>query len=133
MVKKIGILALQGNFGQHKIIMLNVENFRIKDVSSALNSTKKFEYLKRLFEKGDETIPGKIIKNKPILHYLSHNLIPFSQIVFESMGIKMFLIEIIRHPLYMVIQQTLNHVNQYDGIGSARQFHLSILATKIYR
>lgn len=122
------LLKIQTDLAIYEIMMSRRMNFRIKDVSSALNSTKKFKYLKRLFEKGDETIPGKIIKNKPILHYLSHNLIPFSQIVFESLDSKMFLIEIVRHPLYMIIQQTLNHINQYEGIGSARQFHLSILS-----
>ena len=82
-------------------------NFRFSDLSSAFNSTKFYKYIKRLFSKGDKLIPEKILKEKPILHFATHSLLSHSEILFQSLKEKILIIEVVRHPAYMIEQQTL--------------------------
>ena len=101
-------------------------NFRYTDLSSVFKSPKIFEYIKRTFEKGDEVIPNKILLKKPILNILTHNLLIFSKPLFKSIKKNIYFFEIQRHPLYMIIQQTLNHINTYYDENKSRQFHLCL-------
>jgi hypothetical protein len=101
-------------------------NFRYTDLSSVFKSPKIFEYIKRTFEQGDGHIPNKIIQRKPILNILTHNLLIFSNPLFKSINRNIYFFEIQRHPLYMIIQQTLNHINFYNDENKSRQFHLCL-------
>ena len=62
-------------------------------------------------QKGDEIVPQRIIDEKPILHYAAHNLLGYSDPIFRSLENKLVFIEVVRHPLYMVIQNMINHIN----------------------
>ena len=83
-------------------------NFRFDDVSSIFSYHNPSKYIDRIFEKGDETIPAKINKNNPILNFATHDLISNAEILFKSLKNNLVFIEMVRHPLYMLIQQTLN-------------------------
>lgn len=98
-------------------------NFRITDLSSAFRDPYWIRYIIRLFNKGDQFIPKFIIDNKPILHFATHNLLPYSKILFETLSKKILFIEILRHPLYMIKQQFLNYENL---LQSSRHFHINI-------
>ena len=54
------------------------------------------------------------------------NLLAFCEPVFKALGEKVVVIEIVRHPLYMFIQQTLNMEHWCNSTGASRQFHLFI-------
>jgi hypothetical protein len=82
-------------------------NFRFSDLSSAF-SDRLWKYIKRLFLKGDESIPDKAAKERPILHLTTHNLLGISEPVFEGLGQRVVMIEVVRHPLYRIKQQALN-------------------------
>jgi hypothetical protein len=110
----------------YETMMSRRVNFRPSDLSSVFRDIEMWSYFKRLFAKGDEVIPELIKKEKPILNFATHNLLAFSEPIFNSLGERVVLIEIVRHPLYMLIQQTLNKINQLDQLGTARQFHLFI-------
>ena len=86
-------------------------NFRFDDLSSAFQNTNTDKYINRLFQPGNEAIPKKIKKEKPILNIATHDLLRFSEILFQSLAKKLVFIEVVRHPLYMLIQQTLNIEN----------------------
>jgi hypothetical protein len=94
-------------------------NFRPTDLSSAINDVNPGRYFQRLFEKGDEHIPEKISKEKPILHIASHNLVPFAGPIFNALENRVKFLEVVRHPLFMIKQQALNMKNL---IGGARDF-----------
>lgn len=79
-------------------------NFRISDISSVLNSRKKFQYIKRLFQKGDNCIPQKIKSQNPILSFVTCNLIFFIQNLADALGSRMIFIETVRDPIYMFKQ-----------------------------
>ena len=115
----------------YETMMSRRVNFRYTDVSSAFNSSNLFEYIRRAFSKGDQVIPDLIKNKKPILNLLTHNLLSMSKPLFEALNDKLTLIEIIRHPLYMIIQQTFNHKNFYENKNKIRQFHVCFENDKI--
>ena len=90
-------------------------NFRYSDVSSVFNYTDPKKYFKRIFSKGDQFVPSKIKKEKPILNLSTHDLLISAESLFEALGNKLVFVEVIRHPLYMLIQQTLNMKNLIDN------------------
>jgi len=118
------MIKIQLDLVIYETMMSRRTNFRYSDVSSAFNSSKFFEYFFRLFSKGDMAIPKIIKEKKPILNFLTHNLLPVSKPLFESAKNKLTFIEIIRHPLYMLIQQTYNQINFYSDENKIRQFHV---------
>ena len=120
----ISLLKIQMDLDLYELMMSRRLNFRPTDLSSALQSLNLEKYIGRLFFKGDSLVPNKIIQNKPISHYLTHNLLSYSKPIFESFPGKIFFIEIVRHPIYQVIQQSVNHKNWMKKNGTARQFHL---------
>ncbi len=79
-------------------------NLRPSDVSSILQSRKKFLYLMRLFKKGDNLIPNKIIKDNPIINYTSSHLLFFINDIGEAFKKRVLFIETVRSPLYMFRQ-----------------------------
>jgi hypothetical protein len=118
------MVKIQMDLCLYETMMSRRINFRYYDLSSAFSSGKFIEYFKRLFEKGDASIPQKLIDNKPILNYAVHNLLSFSQPLFRALEKKFTIVEVVRHPLYMVIQNTINHKNMKKKNGSARQFRV---------
>ena len=120
------MIRIQMDLVIYETMMSRRTNFRPSDLSSAFRDVNVVTYLKRLFAKGDEVIPERIKREKPILHFATHNLLAFCEPVFKALGKKVVVIEIVRHPLYMLIQQTLNREHHMDPSGAARQFHLYI-------
>lgn len=90
-------------------------NFRPGDLSSVFSDIHTVRYIKRLFQKGDELVPERIRKEKPILHLATHNLFPYSEPLFAALGKRLVFIEVIRHPLYMIKQQELNMKHLFTG------------------
>lgn len=84
-------------------------NFRPSDLSSIFKYPYPYRYIKRLFMKGDYAVPERIKKEKPIIPLTVHKLLMNAQPIFEALKGRLVFIEIVRHPLYMIIQQTLNN------------------------
>jgi hypothetical protein len=90
-------------------------NFRPSDLSSVFMDINPWRYLKRIFLKGDEHTPNRIKQERPILHLTTHNLLGISEPVFRGLGGRVVLIEVVRHPLYMIKQQILNMERILEG------------------
>jgi len=73
MVKMITDLQL------YNTMMSRELNFRISDLSSVFKTSKPLRYFSRLFKTGDEDIPKRIAKEKPILHLTTHHMLGFSE------------------------------------------------------
>lgn len=94
-------------------------NFRPTDLSSAIRDINPSRYFQRLFLPGDEALPQVIEETKPILHIVTHNLLPFAEPIFHGMKDSAVFVEVVRHPLYMFKQILLNMENL---IGDPRDF-----------
>jgi hypothetical protein len=84
-------------------------NFRPGDLSSVFRHPNTLRYIKRLFMKGDYAVPARIKKEQPIIPLTVHKLLMNAQPIFEALTGRLVFIEIVRHPLYMIIQQSLNN------------------------
>ena len=103
--------AWSSMFADHKLyqgMMGREMNCRYSDLSSAFQAPNPQKYLSRLFGDGDETVPARIEREKPILHFATHNLLAYGAPVFSGLGSRAVMIEVVRHPLYMVKQLALN-------------------------
>ena len=89
-------------------MMARETNFRPSDVSSVFRNPNRIRYLLRLFQKGDEAVPKKISSKKPILHLTTHHILALSEPIFSALEKRVAFIEVVRHPLYMIKQQTIN-------------------------
>ena len=97
----------------YNVMMGRNSNCRISDLSSIFNHNPK-EYLRRMSEPGDESIPSIINKSKPILHLTTHMLFPALDLLHKALKDKLIFVELVRHPLYTIIQQEKNF-SMFDG------------------
>lgn len=102
------MVRLQTDLRIYNAMMGREVNFRPSDVSSVLNDNNPSRYIQRLFGPGDEKVPEMIQQENPILHFAVHNLLSYSEPIWQALGDRCVFIEIVRHPLYMVRQQVLN-------------------------
>ena len=109
----------------YESMMSRNANFRHKDLSSVVRNKQLIKYLKRLFLKGDEYVPDRIKEDKPILHLCTHNLLGYSEPFFNSYPEKLKFLEIVRHPLYQVIQMSLNY-ETLEKTDSSRFFYVNL-------
>tara|TARA_B100000029_G_C17604722_1_gene967029 strand:- start:96 stop:1145 length:1050 start_codon:yes stop_codon:yes gene_type:complete len=110
-IEKDAAVSMVRMLTDHKLyqtMMSRETNFRYSDISSVFKDPNPWRYFKRIFQEGDISVPEKIKKNKPILNLTTHDLLNMSLPIFEGLSDRVVFIEVIRHPLYMLIQQTLN-------------------------
>ena len=92
-------------------------NFRPDDLSSVFKYSDPKKYFKRILDSGDEVIPAKIRAERPILNLTVHNILAHSEPIWQAFSDRCVLVEMVRHPLYMIRQQELNMKRL---IGTAR-------------
>jgi hypothetical protein len=88
----------------YNLMMSREVNFRFEDLSSAWRDSSPFRYVKRLFQKGDAAVMPRIAAENPILHLVSHSILCFCPPLFDALGDRLRIIEVVRHPSYMVKQ-----------------------------
>ena len=85
------------------------------------NNPGSLTYLKRLFHPGGDNVAEKISKENLALLIASHELIAVSDLLYESFGSRLKLIEVVRHPVHL-----FNNVRDYTAtFERAREFTLS--------
>ena len=107
-------IAMVSMLTDHKLyqtMMGRETNFRYSDLSSVFRDAHPGRYIKRIFQKGDMAIPDRINKINPILNLTTHDLLGYSWPIFNALNQRAIIIDVVRHPLYMLIQQTLNFEN----------------------
>lgn len=105
----VALIRMQSDLVIYDMMMSRNVNFRPKDLSSVFRYHDPLKYVKRLFQKGDSFVPDRVKNERPILALTIHNLLPAAFPIFEALEERGVFIEIVRHPLYMLIQQSLNN------------------------
>jgi hypothetical protein len=77
-------------------------NFRPQDLSGILNSSKAVKYFKQLFLADGEEAAKRIIKEKPVLFFVTHQILSCIEPAINSFGNRLKIVEMVRHPLYLV-------------------------------
>lgn len=94
-------------------------NFRPSDLSSVFRDSRPLRYFYRLFQRGDQFAAERIANENPILLLTTHKITAYCAPVFRALGKRATLIEVVRHPLYMLIQ---NERNFRQLISTVRDF-----------
>ena len=97
----------------YNVMMGRQTNCRPSDLSSIFRH-KPIEHIRRMLSPGDKSILKIIEEKKPILHLTTHMLLPSTPLLFNALRDKLIFIELVRHPLYMIIQQEMNF-EMFDG------------------
>jgi hypothetical protein len=113
------MIRMQTDLIIYDMMMSRNVNCRPKDLSSVFNYHNPAKYLNRMFQEGDFVIPQRILEEKPILSLTVHNLLCIAEPIFQALRERVVFIEIVRHPLYMLVQQALNNEKM---IFNARDF-----------
>ena len=104
----VTLVRLISDLKLYNLTMGRETNFRWNDLSSAVQSPRPLSYLSRLFGKGDESVPAMVKQRNPILHLTTHNLLMIAEPVFAALEDRLVFINMVRHPLYMIKQISLN-------------------------
>jgi len=104
----IALIKMHVDHKLYETMMGRNTNFRYSDLSSAFQDSNPLRYFKRIFGKGDIAIPERIKNEKPILNLTTHSLLSRIDPIVSALESSVLFIEVVRHPLYMVKQQTLN-------------------------
>lgn len=91
----------------YNTMMSRDTNFRRGDLSSVFMNSRPWRYLRRLFQAGNEHVIPRVARERPILHLATHHVLGFAAPIIEGLGTRAVIIEVIRHPLYMIRQQAL--------------------------
>jgi len=105
----VGMVRMLTDLTLYDTMMSREVNFRPSDLSSVFRDGNTFRYLKRLFMEGDMAVPARIKRERPILSLTVHKMLSVAQPVLEALRERAVFVEIVRHPLYMIIQQSLNN------------------------
>lgn len=108
----VAMVRMQTDLDIYNLAMARETNFRPSDVSSVFKNPGTWRYLRRLFLPGDAAAAERVVRERPILHITTHNALVISPLLFEALGERLRIIEVVRHPLYMIKQWSL-YIERY--------------------
>ena len=115
------MLKTYADLSQYNNLIGREVNLRWRDDSGLANNPNGFQYIKRLFGgEGDQKVE-EINNNNIALNIMSHMLMLVADPIFEAYGDRVKIVEIVRHPLYMV-KHWCAYLQRFD---SPREFTVS--------
>jgi hypothetical protein len=114
-------LKIYADLSQYNNLIGREVNLRWSDDSGLRNNPGSLTYLKRLFHAGGDNIADQISERNLALLIASHELISVSDLLYESYGSRLKLVEVVRHPVHL-----FNNVRDYTAkFERTREFTLS--------
>ena len=92
----------------YNVMMSRETNFRISDLSGVRLHPEPWKYVRRLFQPGDAAAVQRIERERPILHLVTHVMFEHAPLLLDALGERATIVEVVRHPLYMLKQQALS-------------------------
>ena len=105
----------------YKQMMSREVNLRPTDLTSICRNPGTWRYLQRIVQPGDAAAVARIQQDHPILHITMHNALAISPPLFAALGEVARIIEVVRHPLYM-LKQWRAYIERYGT--DVREFTL---------
>jgi hypothetical protein len=95
-------LGIYSDLALYNSLISREVNFRPGDDSGIFNNPNAFDYLKRVFAPDGAAVVDQIEKKRPILQIMTHQVFPAIDVAFEAFNGRLKVIEMVRHPIYMV-------------------------------
>ena len=117
------LIRINADLNQYDNLIGREVNLRLKDDSGFRNTPGSTKYLRRLFgPEGDQVVDVINARNLALL-LVSHHIIITSEPLYKALGSRLFLIEVVRHPLQLV-----NYWTRYlEDFERSREFTLGTL------
>jgi len=96
----------------YRMTMSREINTRCSDLTSIFKNPGTWRYLRRLVQPGDAEAVDRIRCEHPLLHLTMHNALAISPPLFAALGEAVRILEVMRHPLYMIKQWRL-YIERY--------------------
>ena len=96
----------------YRMMMSREVNMRFSDLTSLFKNPGTWRYLRRLVQPGDVAAVERIRRERPMLHITMHNALAISPPLFVALGEAVRILEVMRHPLYMIKQWRL-YIERY--------------------
>ncbi|MBI2067910.1 MAG: hypothetical protein HYT77_07860 [Deltaproteobacteria bacterium] len=106
----VTLIRIQSDLSCHDMMISRGANFRCSDLSSVI--ARREEYERRLTLPDGPPVLERIRQERPILHLMTHQTIGISHPLFEAVGDRGVLIEMVRHPLF-VLTAWLDYISRY--------------------
>lgn len=114
-------LKIYADLSQYNNLIGREVNLRWSDDSGLRNNPGSLTYIKRLFSRDGDDVAEKISTENLALLIASHELLPVSNILYDSYGPRLKLVEVVRHPIHL-----FNNVRDYlSRFERSREFTLS--------
>ena len=115
------LMKIYADLTQYHNLVGREVNLRWRDITGPRNNLGSLKYVSRLFEgEGDKKI-SEINDNNIAFINITRVLLPVADSIFESYGPRAKIVELVRHPLYLVTQW-YSYVQRFD---SPREFTIS--------
>lgn len=96
------MMLLYASQSIYDIMISRMVNMRFSDDTSVFKNSHPLKYLKRLFIQDGDAVLKRINTERPILQLTTHQLLGFICLAFKAFGKRLKLIEMERHPLYLI-------------------------------
>ena len=116
------LLKIYADMSQYENLLGREVNLRWHDDTGFLNNPNSLRYIKRMFGKESDTVVEDINEKNLALNIMSHIILPVSKPLVKAYGSRLKIIEMVRHPVYMV-QHWYSYLSRFD---SALEFTISI-------
>lgn len=96
------LLRMYVDLACYNTVISREVNFRWRDLSGVLGQPRGWRYLARLLRPDGEAAMAAIRRERPILQILCHQVLGIARPLFEAIGHRMRMVEMVRHPLYLL-------------------------------
>lgn len=115
------MLEIYSDLSQYNNLISREVNLRWSDDSGLANNPNFLKYIARLFKKDGDYVLDQINNRNIALSIMSHQILQVSGPLFKSYGERVKIIEMVRHPLYLIS----HFVSYLERFNSAREFTLA--------
>jgi hypothetical protein len=115
------MLQTYSDIDQYHSLIGREVNLRWEDDSGVANNPGSLRYIRRMFGPEGDHIVKRINGENLALNIMSHMILPVAESLLEAFGERLKIIEVVRHPLYMV-KHWLAYLSRFEG---PREFTIS--------
>lgn len=115
------MLEIYSDLSQYNNLISREVNLRWSDDSGLANNPNFLRYIARLFKQDGDYVLDQINSKNIALSIMSHQILQVSDPLFKSYGKRFKIVEMVRHPLYLI-----THFESYlERFNSPREFTLA--------
>jgi len=98
----VTLMRIFSDLAVYNTMISREANLRFFDETGLFNNPGSLKYIARLFRDDGDAVMERIKSERPILQLMTHMIFPGVDLAFKAFGKRLKVIEMARHPLYMI-------------------------------